>query len=674
MGGMKLGIGAAWMVRAGGPRATVRWRLTLLYGGLFLVCGAALLAITYTLVAHATVPPRFYNTSLSGPGASARSPSRPGVRSRQAGPAPAGIAQLVRSLPGRTVVHVELIDQRISDLHQLQLWSAIALAIMAVVSAALGWVVAGRVLAPLRMITATTQQISDSDLHRRLALAGPRDELRQLADTIDALLERLEGAFEAQRRFVANASHELRTPLAMMRTFLDVATGKPEGVPPQTRALNARLREALDQADRLLESFLVLARAQHGELGEQGSVALEQVVAAALEARTKQIADKQIEVHTALYPVCVAGSETLLARMVDNVVENAVRHSPSGGLIDIALALDGENAQLTIDNSGAVLDEHAVAELAQPFRRLGQERTGSQNGHGLGISIVAAIADAHDGTLKLRARPQGGLRVQISLRSAISYSAGGSDRMRILVVEDVPAFANAIAEGLRDQGMAVDVAYDGHEAAAKLNLNPYDVVVLDRDLPGIHGDTICHTITKSDDAAMVLMLTAADSPNDRVAGLALGADDYLPKPFHFPELVLRVRALARRKPTAHRHTLQAAGIELDPAHRHRHPRRPSDRSNRQGTRRPRSPAQRQPRRADRGKTTPAGVGRKHRSIHEHSEGHHRQTQTKARRTADHPPHPRNRLSNHDHRSAKGALTAASPEPAAQGRNEHHRRA
>jgi DNA-binding response OmpR family regulator len=136
--------------------------------------------------------------------------------------------------------------------------------------------------------------------------------------------------------------------------------------------------------------------------------------------------------------------------------------------------------------------------------------------------------------------------------------------MRILVVEDVPSFANAIAEGLRDQGMAVDVAYDGHEAAAKLHLNPYDVVVLDRDLPGIHGDTLCRTITKSEGAAMVLMLTAAGAPDDRVSGLALGADDYLAKPFHFPELVLRIRALARRKPTVHRHTLQAAGIELDP--------------------------------------------------------------------------------------------------------------
>jgi DNA-binding response OmpR family regulator len=136
--------------------------------------------------------------------------------------------------------------------------------------------------------------------------------------------------------------------------------------------------------------------------------------------------------------------------------------------------------------------------------------------------------------------------------------------MRVLVVEDIPRHANRIAEGLRDQGIAVDVAYDGHEAASKVNVNPYDVVLLDRDLPGIHGDRLCQIITHGEDPPMILMLTAAGAPSDRVKGLALGADDYLPKPFHFPELVLRVRALARRKPTARSHTLQAAGIRLDP--------------------------------------------------------------------------------------------------------------
>ena len=136
--------------------------------------------------------------------------------------------------------------------------------------------------------------------------------------------------------------------------------------------------------------------------------------------------------------------------------------------------------------------------------------------------------------------------------------------MRVLVVEDIPRHANRIAEGLRDQGIAVDVAYDGHEAAVKLNLNPYDVVVLDRDLPGIHGDQLCQIITHSEDPAMILMLTAAGTPDNRVTGLALGADDYLPKPFHFPELILRIRALARRRPAAQPRTLHAAGIELEP--------------------------------------------------------------------------------------------------------------
>jgi DNA-binding response OmpR family regulator len=136
--------------------------------------------------------------------------------------------------------------------------------------------------------------------------------------------------------------------------------------------------------------------------------------------------------------------------------------------------------------------------------------------------------------------------------------------MRILVVEDMPKFANTIAQGLRNHRMAVDVAYDGHEAATKLHINSYDVVILDRDLPGIHGDELCQTIIRSDNPAMILMLTAAGAPEERVSGLALGADDYLPKPFHFPELVLRIRALARRKPTAQPRALHAAGIELDP--------------------------------------------------------------------------------------------------------------
>jgi signal transduction histidine kinase len=290
---------------------------------------------------------------------------------------------------------------------------------MALVSGVLGWVVAGRVLAPLRTITATAERISDTNLHERLAMAGPRDELRVLAGTIDRLLERLEAAFEAQRRFVANASHELRTPLAMMRTTLDVAIAKPGGVPTQTRELDAELRVDLDHADGLLESFLILARAQSGRLDEHDRLGLEPLITAALNARADQIAAKALTVETHLAAVEVAGSATLLERMVENVIENAVRHNRWGGSIELTLAPVGrQRARVTVDSSGPLLDQSAVAQLAQPFKRLSQDRTGSQDGHGLGLSIVAAVAAAHEGRLELYARAEGGLRVQITLPAA----------------------------------------------------------------------------------------------------------------------------------------------------------------------------------------------------------------------------------------------------------------
>ena len=371
------------------PRPTVRWRLTLLYSLLFLICGAALLAITYWLFANYAI-----------------SPPKPGL-------GPDG-----RPSPTSFAVASALSHQRSIGLYRLKVWSGIALAIMALVSAVLGWVVAGRVLAPLRTITATADRISETNLHERLAMPGPRDELRLLAETIDRLLERLEAAFDAQRRFVANASHELRTPLAMMRTTLDVAIAKPSGVPAQTLELDAELRVDLDHADRLLESFLTLARAQNGWLDEHNQIALEPLITSALTARAEQIAAKQLTIETQLAAAEVAGSATLLGRMIENVIENAVRHNQPGGSIEIALAFNGQQARVIIGSSGPVLDQGAVARLAQPFRRLGQDRTGSQNGHGVGLSIVAAVAAAHDGRLDLYARPEGGLRVEITLPAA----------------------------------------------------------------------------------------------------------------------------------------------------------------------------------------------------------------------------------------------------------------
>jgi signal transduction histidine kinase len=290
-------------------------------------------------------------------------------------------------------------------------------------------VVAGRVLAPLRTITQATERISDTNLHERLAMPGPRDELRTLADTIDRLLARLEAAFDAQRRFVANASHELRTPLAMMRTTLDVAIAKPGGVPAQTHELDGELRVDLDHADQLLESFLTLAHAQNGQLDEHGQVALQPIITDALAVRADRIAAKRLTVQTQLAPVEVPGSATLIGRMIENVIENAVRHTARDGSIELGLGpVDGQRARVIVDSSGAVLDHDAVAQLAQPFKRLSQDRTGSQNGHGLGLSIVAAVAAAHDGHLDLRARREGGLRVQITLPVATTRQLAAGTR------------------------------------------------------------------------------------------------------------------------------------------------------------------------------------------------------------------------------------------------------
>ncbi len=395
---------AELLLRLRRPQTTVRWRLTVLYGALFLACGAALLAITYALVAHANTNHPLLSTFLEQ------------KFGRPVPPEVKAASLWIRS------------QQQIADLHQLEIESGVALAIMAIASTVLGWIVAGRVLRPLRTITTTTRQISETNLHQRLAIGGPRDELRELAETIDGLLERLETAFEAQRRFVANASHELRTPLAMMRTTLDVAVAKPDGVPAQTRELDADLRLDLDHADRLLESFLVLARAQHHELGNQSLVELEQLIANALASRASEIEASGIAVQTELAQAQVFGSETLLARMVGNVIENAVRYNHPHGSIRIVLARAGENAQLLIESTGVILDDAAVAKLAQPFKRLGQDRTRSQNGHGLGLSIVAAITQAHGGALELHALRQGGLQVQLTLPAATLANRSGIRR------------------------------------------------------------------------------------------------------------------------------------------------------------------------------------------------------------------------------------------------------
>jgi signal transduction histidine kinase len=372
-------------------RRTLRLRITALYGVPFLLSGAALLALTNLL---------------------ARSGSATMVEPVPAGASPDAAAALAQ-IPSR------LASQQAADLHQFLVGSAIAMGLMVVVSAALGWVVAGRLLRPLRTMTAAARRISHDSLHERLAVSGPDDELKDLGDTIDDLLGRLEGAFAAQRRFVANASHELRTPLTTMRASLDVAVAKPGLVPAQTIALAGRLRRELDQVDELLEGLLALARAQHGALPGRATLSLDGLVSAALAERAGAIGAMGLTVdHAGGDGVQVDGSSVLLRRMVDNVVDNAVRHNEPGGWIRVVTLVDGPMTLLVVENGGAVLVQDQVDQLAQPFRRLGADRIGSERGAGLGLSIVAAIAEAHGGGLDLQARPGGGLRVGIVLPPA----------------------------------------------------------------------------------------------------------------------------------------------------------------------------------------------------------------------------------------------------------------
>jgi signal transduction histidine kinase len=424
------------------PRTTVRWKLTLLYGGLFLVCGAALLAVTYTLVAHATTSPNTAFVTRTGPpseGAVSRPAPKGLIVSGSGGvqtfsqasgtvrlppksiPVPGNVARVLKSRAGQVAFSAVVHGQRISDLHQLELWSGIALGIMAVISALLGWLVAGRVLRPLRTITAATQQISEENLHERLALAGPRDELGQLADTIDGLLERLEGAFDAQRRFVANASHELRTPLTSARALLEMVLSDPEATTETFRRTCRQALEENEQQEQLIEALLALAHGQRG-IDKREQFDLAAVTGEVLRAHELEAAAQGLLVDSSLEPVVIDGDRRLIERLVSNLVENAIRHNIQGGRLEVWV----RDGTLVIENTGAAVADAEIDRLLQPFQRLAQQRVGYRDGIGLGLSIVSAVANSHGAALEIRPGDNGGLRVEV--RFTAPPGGSGSER------------------------------------------------------------------------------------------------------------------------------------------------------------------------------------------------------------------------------------------------------
>jgi signal transduction histidine kinase len=385
------------------PSPTVRLRLTLLYGALFLVSGAVLLLVAYVIFRDATgvnliVQP---GGSNGAPGGEVSGPTR-----RMAEEAYAAAVQ--RNTDG---------------LHQGLLRSAIVLAIMAVGSIALGWLVAGRVLSPLRTMTATTRQISERNLGRRLALPGPQDELKDLADTVDDLLSRLEAAFGAQQRFVANAAHELRTPMTLWRALLEETLGDPDATIGSFRATSRRLLALGEEQERLLESLLTLASSERG-LGRREPFDLAALVEPVLRDLPPEAAALGLGIEADLDPAPATGDGALAARLVRNLLDNAVSHNVPGGQVQIRTGTAPDGAFLSVSNDGPVIPPGEVDRLFEPFQRLGTDRTGpNDDHHGLGLSIVRAIAIAHEATINADARPEGGLAIEVR------FSSRGADHL-----------------------------------------------------------------------------------------------------------------------------------------------------------------------------------------------------------------------------------------------------
>jgi signal transduction histidine kinase len=293
--------------------------------------------------------------------------------------------------------------------------------VVGAVGVALSYVLAGRVLRPLQDITAAAQRLSVERLDARIALTGPEDELKQLADTFDDMLGRLQRSFDAQRRFVADASHELRTPLAVMRTEVDVALADPDASVEELRAAAGVVREATIRADRLVDSLLLLARSdrlQVDGLPHRERVELPEVATAALRAVDGEVGLRGLHVAASCAPAAVLGDRGLLERLAGNLVENAVRHNVDGGWLRVDTATVGGRARLAVESSGPVVPPEEVDALFEPFRRHGTART-ARTGAGLGLAIVRAVAAVHGGTATAVARPSGGLTVTVDLPRSV---------------------------------------------------------------------------------------------------------------------------------------------------------------------------------------------------------------------------------------------------------------
>jgi len=416
------------------PRWTARLRLTLWYGGLFLLAGLVLVATSYLLVGHRLM------TSLAAEITAKASPSSPNaVVCAQPGKCQGPLPGVALPAPGPNGAY-QVTGGQIIALKKTVLSQAmrtflqtmlLVLGLMVLLSLGLGWLVAGRVLRPLQRITATAKRLSERTLHQRIALDGPDDELKELADTFDQMLGRLDAAFDSQRRFAANASHELRTPLAISHTEVDVALADPDTSPAELRAMAQRVRDATGRSERLIEGLLTLARSER-ELRSPEPADLADAAAQALEHARHEDGAAGLRVATRLGPAPVAGDPALLERMVANLVENAVRHNQPHGWLDVATGTDGGWAFVTVANGGAAIPPDQVDSLFEPFRRLHGRVASPTRGAGLGLSIVRSVARAHGGDARARALAGGGLEVTVRLPARAETSVTIPPRQAVL--------------------------------------------------------------------------------------------------------------------------------------------------------------------------------------------------------------------------------------------------
>jgi signal transduction histidine kinase len=394
-------------------RSSARLRLAALTGVLFTASGAILIIAIYQ-----------WQLSVASVQPATSAPPAPSQKQSPLAQAQARIQQLQYQVTA-------LSDKmHATQPHTILVLLAVAIGVMAVVSIILGWLVAGRILRPLRAMTTATRQISEHDLDRRLAMPGPGNELTDLADTIDGLLARLQAAFDAQRQFVANASHELRTPLTLERAMLEVALADPAPTAATLRATCEDVLAAGQQQERLIEALLTLARSQRG-LDHREPVDLAEIAANVLHAHQPRPHGPSIRAELA--PAPIAGDPRLAERMVANLADNALRYNVAGGWAQVTTGTRNGRTVLLVTNTGPDVPADQIQRLLQPFQRLSPDRAGGPGGSGLGLSIVAAIANAHGAAISAHPGPGGGLSIEVSFAA---LTAGHSGRHR-----DDPALA-----------------------------------------------------------------------------------------------------------------------------------------------------------------------------------------------------------------------------------------